>query len=123
MDTSKSNETAAWVAEMFVFSGRRDPVWPISEETARSLEAIWEALEPTAHAAAAPPPLGYRGCQLKDPQGRIWRAFGKVVTLTTRAGTETRSDLGRKFERSLIAAAPAGVLPAPVVALALQDHN
>jgi hypothetical protein len=52
--------------------------------------------------------LGYRGCRLEAPDGRVWTAFRELVSL----GADGRRDGGREFERALIASAPAGILPA-----------
>jgi hypothetical protein len=58
MDTSRSNESApggsvpgadaagGWTAEALVFSGRRDPVWPVTATAAAELVACWDGLPP-----------------------------------------------------------------------------
>lgn len=124
MATSKStSKRTAWTAGASVFSGRPDPVWEVQLALAARLEKIWRHLE---IAKVEPPPqpvLGYRGCSLKGPRGREWFAFGGVVTLRsssrskstsksrTDAQTESRRDPAKKFERALLASAPANLLP------------
>lgn len=55
--------------------------------------------------------LGYRGACLRGPRDREWLAFKGIVSLRTPAGIEVRSDDARKFEKTLLFSAPAGVLP------------
>ena len=61
---------------------------------------------------ASPPALGYRGCFVRDPEGRTWTVYRELVTLSS----ETRRDDERRFERRVLASAPAGTLPPPVTA-------
>ena len=107
MDTSRSPEEDKWIAGALVFSGRRDPTWPITADLGRHLEQLWIGLPPWSGARPGPPALGYRGCTLTAPDGRVWTAFREAVTLVI----DNRRDAEREFERSLIASAPAGVLP------------
>ncbi len=79
---------------------------------ARHLEAIWEKLEPTSAPLPTAPPLGYRGCFVRDPRGRQWYAYGGRVLLTTGGASETRADPNRQFEKTLLESAPADILPA-----------
>ena len=108
MDTSRSPE---WSARTLLFSGRPDPTWSVAESVATELQALWSALGPWSGAPPAGPPLGYRGCVLRAPDGREWRAFGGAVTLATLEGAEVRSDAERAFERRLLDSAPSGLLP------------
>jgi hypothetical protein len=72
---------------------------------------MWDPLRPWLGALPAPPPLGYRGCVLRDPQDRRWQAYGGAVTLAARGKSESRSDPDRSFEKALLASAPCGALP------------
>ena len=107
MGTSRSPD---WSATAELFSGRLDPVWPVSVAAAAELSSVWERLDPTDLVAVAPP-LGYRGCVLRAPDGRTWRAFGGVVEFTHRGQVESRTDDGRAFERRLLNTAPPGLVP------------
>jgi len=115
MATSRSNSESDWTAGAFVFSGRPDPTWPISRAVADELVAIWETLVPTDDAVPTPPALGYRGCFVRDPAGRTWTAFHELVTRSSENGSETRRDDDWRFERTVLASAPAGTLPASFV--------
>jgi len=42
---------------------------------------------------------------------RAWTAFHELVTLSTESDSETRSDSDRRFERTVLASAPAGAVP------------
>src|SRR5215472_9226102 len=108
MGTSRSDEaTEGWVAGASVFSGRPDPTWPVPAALGTCLAGLWERLPAWSGDRPAPPPLGYRGCHLSAPDGRVWNAFQERVTL----GPDDRRDADREFERTLLASAPPGSLP------------
>ncbi len=106
MATSRSTSENGWIAGALVFSGRPDPNWPIPPELARELVAIWESLPPTETTVSLPA-LGYRGCSVRDPEGRMWIAYHELVTLSS----DRRHDDERRFERTVLSSAPTGVLP------------
>ena len=116
MATSRSTSESGWIAGALVFSGRPDPTWPISSDVAEELVAIWESLVPSNDTAPTMPALGYRGCFVRDPAGPTWTAFHELVTLSIDSDSETRRDGDRRFERTVLASAPAGTLPASFVA-------
>ena len=116
MATPKSgSKRSAWSAGASVFSGRPDPVWEVKPALAARLEKIWRSLKPAEIEPSPQPALGYRGCFLKGPRGREWYAFAGAVTLRSVHRSEcrpqTRKDPSKKFERALLACAPAGLLP------------
>jgi hypothetical protein len=112
MATSKSFDSSQrWTARALLFSGRPDPVWSIGPDRAHQLEAIWNSLPASTAATVAPPPLGYRGCLLRLPDGTEYFSFAGVVTRRSEGAAETRRDPNREFERVLLATAPAGILP------------
>jgi hypothetical protein len=113
MATSKSFDSSQrWTAGALLFSGRPNPVWSIDLGTADRLETIWNSLRVSAASAVADqPPLGYRGCFLRQPDGTEWSAFAGVITRRSSTGAESRDDPDRKFERLVLATAPANVLP------------
>jgi hypothetical protein len=115
MATSRSSSDSGWIAGAFVFSGRPDPTWPIAPEAARELRATWDTLLPWEGPLPSPPPLGYRGCFVRDPGGRTWAAFHEAVTLSANGASETRRDEDRRFERIVLASAPEGTLPPSLV--------
>jgi hypothetical protein len=111
MGTSRSSEAPDWVAGASVYSGRRDPTWPVPAELGRHLEHLWGQLPPWSGRRRQPPPLGYKGCKLIAPDGRVWTAYREEVSLGVDGRTDTRRDGEREFERTLIASSPAGILP------------
>src|ERR1044071_4547662 len=117
MGTSKSSEQRVeYLAGISIFSGRPDPTWPVSQTIAERLQALWDSLEASPHTQPQPPPLGYRGCFLKDTaEGREWVAYKGVVTLKTTAGDEARYDENRKFESLLLKSAPEGLIPPQIL--------
>jgi|SRR4029077_523310 len=118
MATSKSPDgSRGWRAGALIFSGRRDPVWSVAPDVAHELEGIWEPL-PVSNSpglAVSAPPLGYRGCFLRNPDGTEWSAFAGIVTCRSGTGAVSRRDIGREFERAVLATAPAGVLPSDLI--------
>lgn len=116
MGTSRSPSDSGWVAGASVFSGRPDPTWPISAELAEELISIWEALVPADDAIPPPPSLGYRGCFMRDAEGRTWTALRDLVTLSDERTSATRRDEGHRFEQTVLASAPEGMLPSSFVA-------
>jgi hypothetical protein len=118
MATSKySNKSGEWEASASVFSGRPDPRWNPGQAAVKSLERLWTSLPPCAVPCPAPPPLGYRGCSLRDPVGGRWFAFGGVVIRDGPKGAESRRDEDRAFERMILGSAPEGLIPAPFLAV------
>ncbi|HEV2027109.1 MAG TPA: hypothetical protein VGS16_01090 [Candidatus Dormibacteraeota bacterium] len=107
MGTSRSSEEGGWIGGVLVYSGRRDPTWPVPAELGHRLEQLWEGLPPWSGRRPQPPPLGFRGWTLTAPDGRVWTAFRQLVALAI----DGRRDAEREFERSLIASAPPGIVP------------
>ncbi len=105
MGTSRS---ADWLAQALVFSGRPDPTWVVPGSTVEKLLSLWAELPSRPDGGPGPPPLGYRGCLLRAPDGRTWRSYGGVVTLAEGHLEQVRDDTEHRFER---ATAPPGTLP------------
>lgn len=108
MATSRLPED--WIAGIHIYSGRRDPSWPVSKTVVERLQEIWDAMPPVSE-KPSPPGLGYRGAFLRAPDKREWLAFNGAVTLESPAAVESRRDLARKFENALLASAPKGLMP------------
>jgi hypothetical protein len=99
-------------AGAFLYSGRPDPVWKVSNSVVKKLLELWNSLPIThAKAEAHPGMLGYRGCFLRGPGNREWVAFNGLVSLRTPKGVETRKDVARELEKQLFSSAPPGLLP------------
>ena len=112
MATPKSDsKRSAWSAGASVFSGRPDPVWEVKPALAARLERIWRSLKPAVIESPPESALGYRGCFLNGPRGCQWFAFAGVVTLRSPRRPESRRDPAKKFERTILASAPAALLP------------
>lgn len=111
MATSRSSSGDEWTAGVLLFSGRPDPTWSVADDTAERLLAVWEALSPWPGPLPKAPPLGYRGCFLRNGEGRTWRAFGGAVTFANEARSEPRRDDDRSFERALLETAPPDLVP------------
>lgn len=112
MATSKSaSRGGKWTAGASVYSGRSDPAWTVSARVAAQLLKIWQSLKKWKGRMPSPPALGYRGCFLRDTEGREWHAYDGAVTLRVGAVCESRRDPDREFEKTLLASAPPGRLP------------
>jgi|MudIll2142460700_1097286.scaffolds.fasta_scaffold495684_1 hypothetical protein len=112
MATSKSNNgEEKCIGGVFLFSGRPNPEWEISEDDVTELMEIWNTLIPLRSGHQLASKLGYQGCFLRCPNNREWIAFKEVVTLRKFDAYEYRKDRGRKFEKKLLSSAPRGVLP------------
>lgn len=107
MDTSRSTD---WTATALVFSGRPDPSWPVPPDAVVRLLALWDEL-PVGGSEVEPPPLGYRGTSVSDPDGTTWLARGGTVQRSGRQSSETRLDTDGRWERTLVRTAPDGLLP------------
>ena len=105
-----------FVAGASVFSGRPDPTWPVDAEFADRLWQLWNSLPTHDGSLPAAPPLGYRGCFLREETGVEWFAYRGVVKFTSPPHSETRADKERQFERLLLSSAPAGLIPPQLVA-------
>lgn len=120
MGTSKSTEAGRkFTAGVSIFSGRPDPSWSVSEEIGSKLEKMYGELESHEGRTAPAPPLGYRGAFLRDDAGHEWSAYRGVVTFNN---SEARKDPTRTFERELIASAPEGLIPPPLLAAEFDDE-
>lgn len=102
MGTSRSPEEPRWIGGALVYSGRRDPAWPVPEKIGKPLGQLWDRLPTWSGTLPRPPLLGYRGCRLTAPDGRVWTTFRELVTLEA----ESRRDSEREFEQLLVASAP-----------------
>jgi hypothetical protein len=108
MDTSRSTD---WRAEALVFSGRPDPTWTVPMSSVEELLSVWAELPSGTGQRPGPPPLGYRGCLLRAPDGRSWESFAGQVVLDDGRRKQARDDPDRRFERLLLTTAPAHALP------------
>jgi hypothetical protein len=111
MGTSKSTEASGeYTGGASLFSGRRDPEWKVGRAEAERLQSLWNGSEPYAGALPFAPPLGYRGCFLRDSAEREWSAYRGAVTLKSPEGSASRRDEDREFERLLLSTAPEGLI-------------
>src|ERR1035437_426585 len=110
MATSRSPDR--WTASADLFSGRPNPTWNVPAVLAHELVRIWSELPPTSPAPSKAPALGYRGCALRAPDGRVWRAESGVVAAAGAQSSQARRDDVRAWERRLLETAPDGALPA-----------
>jgi hypothetical protein len=115
MGISKSHDAAGgkheWKGSALVYSGLRDPQWPVPEPVVKKLLAIWDDLPASSNTPPDTARLGYRGAVLRSPSGSEWTAFAGTVSLRSNNVVSTRDDQARRFERTLLSSAPKGMLP------------
>ncbi len=87
-------------------SGQGDLTWPVTEEVAKQVFAVWKVLQLHDAPLPASPRGGYGGCFLRFDQDVELFAYGGVVTLMTRSRSESRRDDHRDIERLLLASSP-----------------
>lgn len=104
-----------YIATAFVFSGQRDPVWEVSNETMKRLRDLWEILKPFVSSKPSAPPLGYKGCALMHGKGLEYFAYGGVITRRKKNEVESRKDDNRSFEKLLLESAPKNLLPKDLI--------
>jgi hypothetical protein len=105
-----------WLAGASLFSGRRDPTWEVPPAIGASLVRRFEELPAAGEEEIPKPPrLGYRGSWLRAPDGREWRAYGRIAIAVGGTRADRRRDSERDFERRILETAPAGMVPAGLV--------
>jgi hypothetical protein len=110
MATSESASATDWLAGASVYSGRPEPTWPVDDASGEHIARLADALRQApaqTEGDAVGPRLGYRGCWLRAPDGREWRASGGAVI----HDEAVLADPGRAVERTILATAPPGLLP------------
>jgi hypothetical protein len=98
----------SWTGGAFLFSGRPDPSWVVTDAP-QCLLQLFKELRPTNHAPPEPSRLGYRGAWLRAPDGRRWIAHEGIAWLEGTA--DIRADEGRRFEQAVLATAGPDALP------------
>lgn len=113
MDTSKYGETTSeYVGEALLFSGRKNPTWPVDAVVAARVEEIWSTLEASTEPPSQTSTLGYQGCRLRHVEGCCWLASQGRVQREFGATKDYRLDNGRKVEKLILSTAPPGLVPA-----------
>jgi hypothetical protein len=112
MGTSGSSEQGGtWTAGAFIYSGRRDPEWELTQEQGTELARALALLPPIEGPVPVAPPLGYRGAWLRGPGAAEWQLYGGTAVSVSPGRLEHRMDARREIESRVLATAPAGLLP------------
>jgi hypothetical protein len=96
-----------WGIGVLLYSGRPDPSWRIPEEDGEAWVRSFERLTRTRTPIPDQSRLGYRGVWLQNDRGHRWFAYLSVAWTRN----DRRADPQRALERTLLASAPADVLP------------
>ncbi|MBI5403653.1 MAG: hypothetical protein HY959_09630 [Ignavibacteriae bacterium] len=105
-------EQKEWLCKAKLEFEEQLPEWKIEKQRASKLLDMWNSLkttlEPSKKKSAY---LGYGGTYLKSSDNSEWHIFDKTVTRITDSTIETRVDVKRYFEKTILKSAPSGILP------------
>jgi hypothetical protein len=111
MATSESSsEPLRWEGGAMLVPDRPDLVWPVREEVATALRALWQSLPEAQGDIPATQTTGYRGAYLRSADEE-WFAYGGVVVQLVGHELHRRADPRHRFESMLLNTAPRGTLP------------
>lgn len=95
-----------WTAEAFVFSGRPNPQWIITEKQAADWISLWEQAAPSGKELQLPSRLGYTGCRLQYNKHSHWLMYNGCVSFFDGSQVISKIDGAKKMEFFLLNSAP-----------------
>jgi hypothetical protein len=98
-------------AVCYIYSGRPDPGWELTNKQAEEAEKIWNSLKTTSTREVFPSILGYRGISITCEDGREFFVFNKKARGEINNKITWKVDEDRKLEKFLISTAPNGIFP------------
>jgi len=87
---------------VFLFSGRQNPQWMLTDEQAAVWIQQWEETLPAKHTEQAHPKLGYNGCRVQKNKHSYWIINNSCVSFYNNNEVTSKSDPGRKMELFLL---------------------
>jgi hypothetical protein len=91
---------------VFVFSGRQNPQWILSEKQANDWMVLWQAASHSNKDAQCPSRLGYTGCRLQLNEHSHWLIFNGCVSFYDKEKVISKKDADRQMEFFLLHTAP-----------------
>ena len=90
------------MAEAFVFSGRQNPQWILTEKQAHDWMDRWRAAPPSGIELQRPSRLGYTGCRLQLNEHSHWFIYDGCVSFHDKEQVISKEDAGREMEYFLL---------------------
>jgi hypothetical protein len=91
-----------WTAEAFVFSGRPNPQWVLTEIQARDWMKLWHDAIPSGKEVQRPSRSGYTGCRLHFNEHSYWILFDSCVSFYDKGQLISKTDSEREMEYFLL---------------------
>ena len=91
-----------WTAEAFVFSGRQNPQWILTEKQADDWKNLWQGASPSDKEVQRTSKLGYTGCRLQCNEHSYWIIFDGCVSFYDQQQVISKEDTGRAMEYFLL---------------------
>jgi hypothetical protein len=91
-----------WTAEVFVFSGRQNPTWILSEKQSGDWMKLWQEAPSTDKEVKQPSRLGYTGCKLQYNEHSHWFIYNGCVSFYDSGKIISKKDEERKIEYFLL---------------------
>jgi hypothetical protein len=91
-----------WTAKAFVFSGRPDPEWVLTEKQAHDWMNLWHAAPSSGKKVQLPSRLGYTGCRLQLNEHSYWMLSDGCVTFYNNSQVISKKDADNKMEFFLL---------------------
>lgn len=98
-----------WIAEAFLFSGRRNPQWQLNMKQNAEWMKLWQAASPSGKNVKMPSILGYTGCRLKMNEHSHWFIYDGCVSFYEKGNVINKKDTDRQMEFFLMRTAPEDV--------------
>jgi hypothetical protein len=94
--------TNHWTVEVFVFSGRQNPTWKLSEKQASDWMEHWQKSPSSEKEVQQPSRLGYTGCKLQYNEHSHWFVYNGCVSFYENEKVVFKKDEDRKLEYFLL---------------------
>jgi hypothetical protein len=86
------------IVTVFLFSGRPNPQWILTEEQTAVWMQLWNDAALTEHTVQLPLKLGYKGCRVQKNKHSYWLIYKSCVSFYKNNKVLSKSDPGRKLE-------------------------
>lgn len=90
------------MVEAFVFSGRANPQWILTEKQAGDWMNHWQAAPSSGKEVERPSRLGYTGCRLQFNEHSYWLIGNSCVSFYDQEQVISKEDAGREMEFFLL---------------------
>jgi hypothetical protein len=91
-----------WTAEAFVFSGRPNPEWVLTDKQAVDWMNLWQTAPYASKEVQLPSRLGYTGCRLQMNEHSYWILSDGCVSFYDNKQVIPKKDAENKMELFLL---------------------